>query len=74
MSALNKKKAKFDFNIWTYPYTCWAWDRIVTVIMFYLSDQAYGFWWDTILVHEKGVFKFVKKQQIFIDSHIILVV
>ena len=44
------------------------------MIMFYFSDRAYGFWWDKILIHEKGVFKFVKEQQIFIDSHIILVV
>ena len=34
------------------------------MIMFYFSDRAYGFWWDTILIHEKGVFKFVKEQQI----------
>ena len=44
------------------------------MIMFNFLDRAYGFWRDTILIHEKGVFKFVKEQQIFIDSHIILVV
>ena len=42
------------------------------MIMFYFSDRAYGFWWDTILIDEKEVFKFVKEQQIFVDSHIIL--
>ena len=68
-----KQKAKFDVNIRIYPYSFWAWARIVTMIMFYFSDRAYGFWWDTVLIHEKVVLEFVKEQQFYIDSHIILV-
>ena len=44
------------------------------MIMFNFLDRAYGLWWDTILIHEKGVLEFVKEQQFFIHSHIILVV
>ena len=44
------------------------------MIMFNFLDWAYGLWWDTVLIHEKGVLEFVKEQQFFKDSHIILVV
>ena len=44
------------------------------MIMFNFLDRAYGLWWDTISIHDKGVLEFVKEQQFFIDSHIILVV
>ena len=44
------------------------------MIMFNFLDRAYGLWWDTILIHDKGVLEFVMEQQFFIDSHIILVV
>ena len=44
------------------------------MIMFNFLDWAYGLWWDTVLILEKGVLEFVKEQQFFKDSHIILVV
>ena len=44
------------------------------MIMFNFLDRAYGLWWDPVLIHEKEVLEFVKEQQFFIDSHIIIVV
>ena len=74
MSALNKKKIQIwrqymnlSLHLLSLSSNC-HYDHV------YFSDRAYGFWWYTVLIHEKGVLERVKEQRFFIDRHIILVV
>ena len=69
MSALNKTESQ----IWR-QYMNLSLHLLSLSLMFWFSDRTYGFWWDTVLIHKKGVLKLVEEQQFFTDSHTILVV
>ena len=53
MSALNKAESQNWRQYMTLSLHMLSLSRIVTRIMFYFSDRAYGFWQHTVLIHEK---------------------